>query len=175
MLRAAGKRLVEYRWLDWPLAAGLAVVHMLVCWWTGRFDLLRTTGFANRLSLYTDMITVTGVLFGFTATALASYLAFSGPRIAQLRAYAGEQIHGQWMSALGGIAATLGVLIICKICDREVTSAAGWRWVAEAALFLATGRMLRLLWVFRQIIDVGTKPAAGRSRQAEAIHVRHPV
>lgn len=175
MAGAIGKRLVEHRWLDWPLAGVLTGAHIWVSWSTNRFDILRTTGFSNRLSLYTDLITVNGLLFGFAATALASYLAFSGPRITQLRAYAGDQLHGQWMSALCGLAMTLGVLVLCKILDRETTSAAGVRWLAEATLLVVAARILRLLWVFRRIIDIATKPAPGPSRRTEPMKVRSPA
>ncbi|MDT7702173.1 MAG: hypothetical protein QOJ30_4498 [Pseudonocardiales bacterium] len=169
-----GKRLVEYRWLDWPFAALLTSGHVALAWSTGRFDVLRTTGFTNRLSLYTDMIAVTGLLFGFTATALASYLAFSGPRITQFRAYAGDQVHAQWMSALGGLAAALGILILCKVFDRDGTSAAGMRWIAEGTLFFASGRLIRLIWVFRQLIGIATKPVAERGKRSEPVALKDP-
>lgn len=172
MARAIGKRLVEYRWLDWPVVALLVALHVAITWSTGHFDALRTAGFATRLSLYTDMITVTGLLLGFAATALASYLAFSGDRITELRAIAGDKVLNQWMSAIGGFAAALGVLIVCKIGDRDLTSAAGVRWVAEGALSFVALRVLRLLWVFRQIVLIATSPPPERRRRDEPIGVR---
>mgnify|MGYP001135293546 FL=1 len=111
MLRAIGNRAVEYRWLDWLVATLLAGGHALLSWRTNSFDVLRTTGFANRLSLYTDMITVAGLLFGFAATALATYLAFQGQQINTFRAPVGGKVLAQWMSTLVGLLLTLIVLV----------------------------------------------------------------
>lgn len=172
MAGATGRRVVEYRLLDALLVAFLVGVHITVAWTTGRFDALHTTGFTNRLSLYTDMITVTGLLLGFAATALASYLAFSGQQITKLRDIAGQQLLDQWMSAIGGFAVTLAVLVLCKILDRNGTSAEGVRWLAEGALIFAAVRLIRLLWVFRQVVLIATSRPAEPRRREEPISVR---
>jgi hypothetical protein len=172
MRRWLADRAVEWRWLDWPLAVVVVWLHIWLVWATGRFDLLRTTGFTNRLSLYTDMITVTGVLLGFAATALASYLAFSSGPIASFRAHSGEKVIGQWMSALIGLGLTLVALVFCKILDREVTSAAGMRWIAEGALIFAASRTARLVWVFQRIVTIATRTSESRQPRTEPINVR---
>jgi hypothetical protein len=79
------------------------------------------------------------------------------------------------MSALGGLAAALELLVLCKVLDRDAEAAAGMRWVAEATVFVANTRLLRLLWVFRRIIDIATKPVPGPTRRAEPIKVRAPA
>jgi hypothetical protein len=136
-----------------------------------RNSALRTTGFSNRLSLYTDLLSVTGLLFGFAATALATYLAFSGQQINSFRARVGSEVLAQWMSTLLALGLTLIVLVFCKVLDRDGTSAAGVRWVAEGIVIFATTRMGRLLWIFKQIIEVATAPPSGRSRRRDPINV----
>jgi hypothetical protein len=78
------------------------------------------------------------------------------------------------MSALGGLAAALGILILCKVFDRDGTSAAGMRWIAEGTLLFASGRLIRLIWVFRQLIGIAAEPAAERGKRSEPVALKDP-
>jgi len=172
MWKAVRNRVVEYPSIDWSLTAVIVLGHLSTVWTWDRFDILRTTGFTNRLSLYADMIATTGILVGFTATALASYLAFSGDRMVSFRAAVGDQVLRQWLSVITGLSVTIGVLVLCKILDRSNTAAAGVRWLAEGTLIFAAMRYTRMIWVYKQIVQVATTPRARRSRRAEPIGVR---
>jgi hypothetical protein len=158
VIRVIRNRLVEHPSADWAIVACLVGAHISIVWSSGRADWLRTTGFANRLSVYTDLITVTGIFAGFTIAALASYLGFSGAQIEALRQAAGEKILKQWLAAISGPALAIGTLVACKIVDRADGTAQGARWAAEIAMGLTATRILRLFYIFIRLMQIATAP-----------------
>ena len=58
---------------------------------------------------------------------------------------------------------------------KQLWSAARIRWLAEGALIFSALRLVRLLWVFRQVVLIATSPAPEPRRRDEPITIRRPA
>lgn len=169
---------VRNRWLQHPLVdVGIAVVLASGVWFVAKWrvpgaDLLGQMAFADRMSLYTDLITVTGIFVGFSATGLAAYLALSGKNIERLRDVAHGQILKQWLSALGGSSVALLVFLICKVLDRK-SGVDHIHWVAMGAFVFLVTRAIRMFYVFAQLSGIATQPPFERNRTDRQNHLRN--
>lgn len=164
MAQRALYRLLEHPVFDWIAVAGVVGVHVAVVKITGRFDPLGFMDLDRRLSLYTDVLTVTGILAGFTGAALASYLALNGEGITAVRRQAGPQMTRQWAAALTGPAFAIVLLVVAKVFDDASASgglvvASRVRFLAELAALLVLVRITRLMWVYVQLVAIATNDA----------------
>jgi hypothetical protein len=126
----------------------------------------------QRLALYTDLLTVTGIFVGFTGTALASYLAFSGARIEALRAAAGTKLTKQWLSVIRGPLLAIAFFVLAKIFDRAGSSPVWVRWLVEFGIIFTAWRIVRMLYIFGQLMDILVAPNVSKKVRAEPIKVR---
>jgi len=173
VFKSVRNRWVQHPSIDIGLASVVVLIHVAVVERSGHYDPLMATGFENRLSLYTDMITVTGIFVGFTGAALASYLAIGGERMDDLRHRAGTRITKQWFAAITAPSAAIAIFIIAKVFDGTHGDATNVRWLAEAAFLLVAIRLCRMLYVFASIINIAMRPDFRRSSRTRPIGVRN--
>lgn len=168
---------VRNLWLQHPLLDGLTAALIAgAAWlmadrWRAGADILGEMAFNDRMSLYTDLITVTGIFVGFSATGLAAYLALSGRNVERLREAANGLILKQWLSALAGSSFALFVFLVCKALDRS-SGAETIHWVATGAAAFLMFRAGRMIYVFTALSGIATQQPFERSRTDRKNHLR---
>ncbi|MGO4662917.1 hypothetical protein AB4Z14_13705 [Terrabacter sp. 2TAF16] len=172
-----GYKTVRNWCLEHPLVDYLAAGILTIGAWQASvrlspaWDLLGGMAFADRMSLYTDLMTATGIFLGFSATGLAAYLALSGTSIERFREVANGKVLRQWVAALAGSGLALLVFVVCKVVDRA-DSAAYAHWLATGAFVFMVARGVRMLYVFVQLSGIATLAPFSRRKSEKANHLR---
>jgi hypothetical protein len=166
-----------HTWLEHPLidlAVAFVIVggHLGLAQWRGSgFDFLGSMKFVDRMSLYTDLMTISGIFVGFSFTALAAYLALSGQNIERLREVAHGQVMKQWISSILGTSAVLLITFGSKIADRD-GGAYLVHWIAWGGVVFLLLRSARLIYAFAKISGIATQKPFQRRASTRPIGVR---
>ncbi|MDN3297452.1 hypothetical protein QWM81_26120 [Streptomyces ficellus] len=139
----------EHPSVDW-LAAALCV-SVLGFWQHGH--VLSGHSLDQRMSVYATVASVAAIIGGFGTAAISQYATSSGRRMTFLRARFGESLRRNWVSILTSMTAVSAGLLAVMLGDTGKT--VGWPgWLVGFLLFLGLLRSVRLIWLFRLLIDV---------------------
>lgn len=154
------ERLFEWWWLD-PLiaAAVVAVLAREVDPGTG-VDILGAIPLADRQDAYSDLITITTFLAGFSTVAFTVYLGWSSRGVATVRRLVGDRLLKMWIGALALPWLAAMTIWVAKVMDRgDVPPAAASRWIAVAAVLVVATSVARTVVVFVQLAGIEMNPA----------------
>ncbi|MEU9074328.1 hypothetical protein [Kitasatospora sp. NPDC048538] len=105
------------------------------------------------MSIYATVASVAAIIGGFGTAAISQYASSSGRRMTFLRARFGDSLRRNWVSILTSMAAVaIGCLAVMIYDTRDSIGRAGW--LVEMLLAVGTARTVRLIWLFRLLIDV---------------------
>ncbi|MBW1597744.1 hypothetical protein [Streptomyces sp. JJ38] len=107
----------------------------------------------QRMNIYAAVASVAAIVGGFGAAAISQYASNSGQRMTFLRQRFGPSLRRNWVSILTSMVSVSGGCLLIMIADsgREL----GWLgWVVQALILLGALRAIRLIWLFRLLIDV---------------------
>ncbi|GAA4555932.1 hypothetical protein GCM10023097_59730 [Streptomyces collinus] len=107
----------------------------------------------QRMSVYATVASVAAIVGGFGTAAISQYATSSGRRMTFLRERFGESLRRNWVSILTSMTAVSAGCLATMLGDTGKTI--GWQgWMVEFLLFLGLLRAVRLIWLFRLLIDV---------------------
>ncbi|NEW75058.1 hypothetical protein [Streptomyces rhizosphaericus] len=128
----------------------------------------------QRMSIYATIASVAAIVGGFGTAAISQYATSSGMRMAVLRQAYGIHLRRNWVSLLTSMLLVSGGCLGVMVGDTGETI--GWPgWVTEWLVFLGVFRALRLVWLFRLLIDVSDFDAnyQGRGETIEVVDIPH--
>lgn len=107
----------------------------------------------QRMNIYATVASVAAIVGGFGTAAISQYATSSGRRMTFLRARFGESLRRNWVSILTSMTAVSAGCLATMLSDT--TKEIGWPgWGIGLLLFLGLTRAMRLIWLFRLLIDV---------------------
>lgn len=107
----------------------------------------------RRMSIYATVASVAAIIGGFGTAAISQYATSSGRRMTFLRDRFGESLRRNWVSILTSMTAVSSGCLAAMISDTG--KSVGWQgWPVGVLLFLGILRAIRLIWLFRLLIDV---------------------
>lgn len=149
-----GVRRLHNLWSEHPSAdwLGAAVCVTLLGFWQ-QGHVLNGHSADQRMNVYATVASVAAIIGGFGTAAISQYATSSGRRMTFLRARFGESLRRNWVSILTSMTAVaIGLLAVMMSDTKE---SIGWPgWVVGLLLFLGLFRAIRLIWLFRLLIDV---------------------
>jgi hypothetical protein len=149
----------EHPSVDWLGAALCATV--LGFWRSGH--ILSGHSLDQRMSIYATVASVAAIIGGFGTAAISQYATSSGRRMTFLRARFGESLRRNWVSILTSMTAVAAGLLATMLGDTGKTI--GWPgWLVGYLLFLGLLRSVRLIWLFRLLIDVSDHDGTAAAR-----------
>lgn len=171
--RWVGHRVIQYWWLDVPVA--VAVVALLA--WKVRpatgVDVLGQLDLETRRGIYTDMMQLAALFAGFSGVVFGLYLGMSGRGVRQVKEMVGVRLLTMWLFALSVPWLAALLIVVAKVLDRGDSGSENLaRWIVVAAALVVALQFLRTLWIFYQLaaIDLkGTQPA--RPTQARPVEL----
>lgn len=135
--------------MDWAIAAISA--SALGIWQRGH--VLDGHSLDQRMNVYATVASVAAIVGGFGTAAISQYATSSGRRMTFLRARFGESLRRNWVSILTSMTAVSAGCLATMLSDTR--EKIGWPgWVIGFLLFLGLIRAVRLIWLFRLLIDV---------------------
>jgi hypothetical protein len=139
----------EHPGVDW--AGALICVAVLGLWQHNH--ILSHHSSDQRMNVYATVASVAAIIGGFGTAAISQYATSSGRRMTFLRARFGESLRRNWVSILTSMTAVSAGCLAAMLSDTGKTI--GWQgWVVGLLLFLGLLRAVRLIWLFRLLIDV---------------------
>ncbi|BCK69787.1 hypothetical protein Srufu_037400 [Streptomyces libani subsp. rufus] len=158
------------RWSHQPaidyVMAGLTTLA-LAAW--QRHHILAHHSEDQRMNIYATVASVAAIVGGFGTAAISQYATSSGRRMAVLRELYGHQLRRNWVGLLTSMLMVSGGCLTVMIIDTESTL--GWPgWMVEGLIAFGFYRALRLVWLFRLLIDVSDHDA-GSSERGTTIEV----
>ncbi|MGA4877507.1 hypothetical protein [Streptomyces lydicamycinicus] len=126
----------------------------------------------QRMNIYATVASVAAIVGGFGTAAISQYATSSGTRMAILRELYGHQLRRNWVGLLTSMLMVSGGCLAVMISDTESTL--GWPgWAVECLIAFGFYRSLRLVWLFRLLIDVSDHDAgnSGRGTTIEVLDV----
>lgn len=163
-VRAAGRARNTYferPSVDW-LAALVITVALAVI---QRRPLLDFHTSDQRMNIYATVASVAAIIGGFGTAAISQYATSSGYRMTILRERFGPSLRSNWVSLLTSMTAIAGGCLIAMLYDTQKTL--GWPgWAIEILLVLGAFRGVRLIWLFRLLIDVSDHDATSNGISA---------
>ncbi|GLU47111.1 hypothetical protein [Nocardiopsis ansamitocini] len=145
--------LVDWWWLDPPVAAILS----FICWYLiplrSQWDVLGNLDLPVRQAIYTDIIQLSTIFAGFGAVAFTVFISSSSPTSMKLKnGDLGPRIIRLWIAALSFPWISAFVIILAKATDSGgVGSTSISRWLVLGAVLVILFQMVRTLRVFYQI------------------------
>lgn len=107
----------------------------------------------QRMNVYATVASVAAIIGGFGTAAISQYATSSGRRMTFLRERFGESLRRNWVSILTSMTVVSTGSLAIMLSDTGKTI--GWQgWVISFLLFLGLIRAIRLIWLFRLLIDV---------------------
>ncbi|MGV9246728.1 hypothetical protein [Streptomyces sp. NPDC003710] len=152
--RTAWNRLYN-QWSHHPVIdflASVLVVAVLMYAQGGR-NFLAGHDSDQRMNIYATVASVAAIVGGFGTAAISQYATSSGQRMTVLRQMFGVHLRRNWVGLLTSMLLVSGGCLAVMISDtgKEI----GWSgWVAEYLVVFGALRSLRLVWLFRLLIDV---------------------
>lgn len=144
--------------LDWLLATLSTSALGL---WAGRHILAQHSS-DHRMDIYATVSSVAAIVGGFGTAAISQYATSSGSRMAFLRQTYGAHLRRNWVGLLTSMLSVAGGCLGVMFSDTGDN--VGWPgWLVEGLIFLGVYRSLRLVWLFRLLIDVSDYDAENRT------------
>ncbi|MFF4606029.1 hypothetical protein ACFY12_25220 [Streptomyces sp. NPDC001339] len=152
------------RWSHHPavdyVLAGLTTLA-LAAW--QRHHVLAQHSEDQRMNIYATVASVAAIVGGFGTAAISQYATSSGRRMALLRELYGHHLRSNWVGLLTSMLTVSGGCLGVMLVDTKSTL--GWPgWVVETLIALGVYRSLRLVWLFRLLIDVSDHDAGNSDR-----------
>jgi hypothetical protein len=148
----------DYPSLDWALTLAFVGAEWIAVARFGHGDLLRSLPVDRRVTLYQTLATVSVLTFGFsTATIAFFYASVGGKRASLLTTVRDKELIRTWKAVVG---APLAVMVLCVgllIFDRTKVDHSGFRFYAQGGVLLLVFRIVRLRWLFIQMIGLVTR------------------
>jgi hypothetical protein len=126
----------------------------------------------QRMNVYATVASVAAIIGGFGTAAISQYATSSGRRMTFLRARFGESLRRNWVSILTSMTAVSSGCLAIMLSDTG--KVIGWQgWVVSFLLFLGLLRAMRLIWLFRLLIDVSDHDGTVAAR-TESVRIIDP-
>ncbi|QKW20523.1 hypothetical protein HUT16_16925 [Kitasatospora sp. NA04385] len=153
--------------MDWVLAVAITISHGFI---SGK-HLLAENSADQRMSIYATVASVAAIIGGFGTAAISQYASSSGRRMTFIRVRFGPSLRRNWVSILVSMSeVSIGCLAVMIYDSGENLGRAGW--LLEAVLVLGILRTIRLIWLFRLLIDVSDHDGASGGGPEEVRVVR---
>lgn len=135
--------------IDWFIALAFTAAHATVA----GDHLLAQHSLDQRLSIYSAVAAVAAIIGGFGTAAITQYATNSGRRMTFLRLRFGLSLRRNWVSILTSMAAVSGFSLLAMIVDHG-DQVGEMAWLLHGVLVAGVVRTIRLIWLFRLLIDV---------------------
>ncbi|MCG0067320.1 hypothetical protein L0F81_29310 [Streptomyces tricolor] len=112
----------------------------------------------QRMSIYATVASVAAIVGGFGTAAISQYATSSGRRMTVLRQMFGVHLRRNWVGLLTSmLLVSFGCLGVMMSDTKKEIGLGGW--IAEYLIIFGAVRSLRLVWLFRLLIDVSDHDA----------------
>lgn len=112
----------------------------------------------QRMNIYATVASVAAIVGGFGTAAISQYATSSGQRMTVLRQMFGVHLRRNWVGLLTSmLLVSFGCLAVMMSDTRKEIGLGGW--ITEYLIFFGAIRSLRLVWLFRLLIDVSDHDA----------------
>lgn len=112
----------------------------------------------QRMNIYATVASVAAIVGGFGTAAISQYATSSGQRMTILRQMFGVHLRRNWVGLLTSMLLVSFGCLAVMISDTKKDIGLGG-WLAEYLIFFGAIRSLRLVWLFRLLIDVSDHDA----------------
>ncbi|MFG2117789.1 hypothetical protein [Streptomyces sp. NPDC048710] len=116
----------------------------------------------QRMNIYATVASVAAIVGGFGTAAISQYATSSGQRMAILRQMFGVHLRRNWVGLLTSMLLVSFGCLGVMIADTKKEIGLGG-WITEYLIFFGVVRSLRLVWLFRLLIDVSDHDAGNPS------------
>lgn len=158
----------EHPSVDW--LGAVVCVSVLGLWQHGH--ILRDHSADQRMNVYATVASVAAIIGGFGTAAISQYATSSGRRMTFLRERFGESLRRNWVSILTSMTTVSAGCLATMLGDTG--KVIGWQgWFVESLLFLGLLRAVRLIWLFRLLIDVSDHDGTNATR-SEPVRIVDP-
>lgn len=142
-------------WLDAVLVCvALAAVLVIPAVWA-HLDLLGRLDLDRRLGIYSDLITISSLLGGFSTLAFSAYIGWTGRGIDRVKRKIGRPLMVVWMTCLATPWVAALAIGVAKIFDDgPAWTSNPSRWIALAALALVILALVRTIVIFVVLADL---------------------
>ncbi len=139
--------LLERTSIDYVVAALAMAACLAAAQKWPKVDVLGQLSSVERLTLYGYLIGPTALLLTIAGGALAAYTSASGPRMAILRAFAGERIRRQFAGAVTAPGLAVVSLIAAYVAEAGYNARSA-RWLVLVASAFVVVRTTRVLYFY---------------------------
>lgn len=152
---AVADRTAQWWWLDVPV---LTLAVLALAKWAPWANVLDDMARADRLSVYTDMLTLTGLFAGFGGVTFAVYLGMTSRAIERLRQRVGGPLLAVWIAVLVTPWLCGFALIVAKVLDKGAGGGSVSWIVAYIAMAVVVVQLARTVWVFVRLALLDQRP-----------------
>lgn len=124
--------------------------------------ILADHGADQRMNIYATVASVAAIVGGFGTAAISQYATSSGQRMTILRQMFGVHLRRNWVGLLTSMLLVSFGCLAVMISDTGKEVGLGG-WVVEYLILFGVVRSLRLVWLFRLLIDVSDYDAGNPS------------
>lgn len=136
----------------------MTTLSVVSLWALQRHSLLALHSSDQRMSIYATVASAAAIVAGFGTAAVGQYASSSGRRMTMLRQLYGIHLRNNWVGVLSAMLTVTGGCLAIMLSDSE--KAIGWQgWVFDVLVMLGVFRSIRLIWLFRLLIDVADHDA----------------
>ncbi|WP_405693316.1 hypothetical protein [Streptomyces sp. NBC_01185] len=119
----------------------------------------------QRMNIYATVASVAAIVGGFGTAAISQYATSSGQRMTILRQMFGVHLRRNWVGLLTSmLLVSFGCLGVMMSDTSKEIGLGGW--IAESLILFGAVRSLRLVWLFRLLIDVSDHDAGNLDRDS---------
>ncbi|MYX24919.1 MULTISPECIES: hypothetical protein [unclassified Streptomyces] len=112
----------------------------------------------QRMNIYATVASVAAIVGGFGTAAISQYATSAGRRMTILRQMYGVHLRRNWVGLLTSMLLVSFGCLAVMMSDTDKTIGLGG-WITEYLIFFGAVRSLRLIWLFRLLIDVSDHDA----------------
>ncbi|GAA2755891.1 hypothetical protein GCM10009872_12510 [Actinopolymorpha rutila] len=139
--------------IDLVAALVLVLAHVSIVRLWGHWNLLSWIPLDQRLGVYGTGATVVSIVGGLCAVAITVYLGAGGDRALAVRRHYSVEVRRNWRSLLSATGVSAMLCLVAQIVDRSSGPPIA-PWLFEFAVLLAVARLLRIIWLFDNLIAV---------------------
>lgn len=162
-------KIIDAWWVDYLLGVVVFFVGSQFIPRNSSLDILGSVNLDRRLSLYTDLITISTLLAGFLGLAFTSYLGWSSKNIEDVQRQAGNHLLRIWLVGIGTPWACALLIWLAKIHDQgNYHSGNLSRWIVLASLVPLIMSFTRIVYLYFLLAGAelhSSKPTVGVSKK----------
>ncbi|MGW4866309.1 hypothetical protein [Streptomyces chartreusis] len=150
---------VYNQWSHHPIVDfALTAVSLSLLALTQGHHILASHDADQRMNIYATVASVAAIVGGFGTAAISQYATSAGQRMTVLRQMFGVHLRRNWVGLLASMLLVSFGCLAVMISDTKKEIGLGG-WIAEYLILFGAIRALRLVWLFRLLIDVSDHDA----------------